>query len=85
MIFVYMGELLPREYKVLAGMINASTNVPLFLLTKMFPTLLEVISPPGTYWLLASISLSSNLFYFFCMPETKGKTALEIKQLFCQN
>ena len=77
-----MGEFLPREYKVLAGIIHASTNLPLFLLTKMFPTLLEVLSPPGTYWLLASISLSSNIFYLFFMPETSGKTALQIKQMF---
>jgi len=85
LIFVYVGELLPREYKVLSGIVSASSNVPLFVLTKMFPSLLQSLSPPGTYWLLASIALSSNIFYYFFMPETRGKTALEIKQMFSKD
>ena len=71
--------------KVLSGIVSASSNVPLFVLTKMFPSLLQTLSPPGTYWLLAAIALSSNIFYYFFMPETRGKTALEIKQMFSKN
>ena len=70
---------------MLAGIVSAASNVPLFVLTKMFPTLLEALSPPGTYWLLGAIALSSNVFNFFLMPETKGKTALEIRQMFRKN
>ena len=29
-----------------------------------------------------AVSLASNLFYFFLMPETRGKSAVEIKQMF---
>ena len=59
--------------KVLSGIVSASSNVPLFVLTKMFPSLLQSLSPPGTYWLLASIALSSNIFYYFVMRETRSK------------
>ena len=79
---VFLGELLPREYNVLAGVIKVILNISLFIVTKTFPSLLITLSPPGTYWLFSSISLSSNFFYFFFMPETRGKTALEVKQMF---
>ena len=79
---VFLGELLPREYNVLAGVIKVILNISLFISTKTFLSLLTTLSPPGTYWLFAAISLSSNLFYFFFMPETKGKTVLEVKQMF---
>ena len=79
---VFLGELLPREYNVLAGVVTVSLNISLFVVTKTFPALLASLSPPGTYWLFSAVSLASNLFYFFFMPETRGKTALEVKQIF---
>ena len=51
-------------------------------MTKIFPSLLNILSPAGTYWLLASVAASSNIFYAFLMPETRGKTPLEVKQMF---
>ena len=80
--FVFLGELLPREYKVLSGLVMFLCTTAIFLVTKIFPFLLASLSPPGTYWSFAAVSLASNLFYFFLMPETRGKTALEIKQMF---
>ena len=71
--WVFLGELLPREYKVLAGIIIVLKDIPIFIVTKTFPTLLVVLSPPGTYWLFASICLLSNIFYFFFMPETRPR------------
>ena len=80
----YLGELLPSEYKVLSGIINSLANVPIFVLTKIFPSLTEILSPAVTYWIFAVFGLSSNIFYFFCMPETKGMSSLEIKEMFLQ-
>ena len=57
-------------------------TIAVFLVTKLFPTRLASLSPPATYWAFASVSLASNFFYFFLMPETRGKTALEVKQMF---
>ena len=82
--FVFMGELLPREYKVLSGLVMFLCTIAVFLVTKIFPTLLATLSPPVTYWIFAAVSLVSNFFYFFFMPETRGKTALEIKQMFLE-
>ena len=75
--WVFLGELLPREYKVLAGVIIVLKDIPIFIVTKTFPTLLATLSPPGTYWLFASICLVSNIFYFFFMPETMARNGYE--------
>ena len=80
--WVFLGELLPREYKVLSGVITCLSVCAVFIVTKVFPTLLISLSPHGTYWLFAAVSLSSNIFYAFFMPETRGKTAAEIKKIF---
>lgn len=82
LMWVYFGELLPREYKVLSGIIIFIMNISIFIVTKIFPTLLAILSPAGTYWLFAAISLGSNILYVFFMPETSGKNAAEIKRIF---
>ena len=80
--WVFLGELLPREYKVLSGIITCLATLAVFIITKTFPTLLATLSPHGTYWLFAAVCLTTNLFYYFLMPETRGKSAGEIKQIF---
>ena len=64
------------------GIASALSNLPMFALTKVFPTLLQVLPPGVPFLLLAAVSGLSNLFYFFFLPETRGKTALEVKQIF---
>ena len=82
--YVFLGELFPREYKVLAGLNVSFLSISAFIVTKTFPALLVSLSPPGTFWLFSAVSLASNIFYFFFMPETRGKTALEVKLIFSQ-
>ena len=80
--WVFLGELLPPEYKVLSGLIVSVASGTIFVVTKIFPALLDLLASYGTYWLFASFSLSANILYFFFLPETKGKTLLEIQQIF---
>ena len=82
LMFVFVGELLPPEYKVLSGVIFSITFFTVFIVTKMFSVLLVLLMPYGTYWLYATFSLIATLFYCFFLPETKGKTLLEIQNLF---
>ena len=80
--WVFMGELLPPDYKVLSGMIVCVSTMEIFIITKIFPTMLVLLKPFGTYWFFAGISLASNIFYIRFMPETKGLTMLETRNLF---
>ena len=84
LMWVFMGELLPPEYKVLSGVIMCVFTLEMFLVTKIFPTLLALL-PYGTYWLFAAITLASNIFYATLMPETSGLSMLEIKKLFLRS
>ena len=79
---MFVGELLPPEYKVLSGVITFFLQTLVFTISVVFPRMLKTLTPYGTYWLFSSIALSSNVFYFFFVPETKGKSLLEIQQKF---
>ena len=79
---VFLGELMPPEYKVLAGLNLSLTVMSIFITTKMFPTLLKLLGPHWTFWMFGIIALISNAFYFFFVPETKGKSLLEIQERF---
>ena len=83
--FVFLAELLPPEYNVLSGVITSLAYVTMFITTKLFPTLLHLMGPHGTYWLFAAIAMSSNFFFYFLVPETKGKSFLEMQQHFKKN
>ena len=79
---VFLGELMPPEYKVLAGLNLSLTVMSIFITTKMFPTMIELLGPHWTYWLFGSVALASNIFYYFFVPETKGKSLVEIQNGF---
>ena len=85
LMFVFVGELLPPEYKVLSGVIFSITFFTVFVVTQTFSSLLVLLTPYGTYWLYASFSLLTTLFFLFFLPETKGKTLLEIQNSFKKN
>lgn len=83
--WVFVGELLPPEYKVLSGIITSLATMSVFIITKIFPTLMDVLRPYGTYWLFAAISFGSNIFYATLMPETRGLSMFEIRKIFVGN
>ena len=68
--------------QVLSGIITSLGAGALFTVTKVFPTLLLLMGQDATYWLLGAIAMTSNIFFHFCVPETKGKSLLEIQQMF---
>ena len=80
--WVFLGELLPPEYKVLSGIITSLAALAIFAITKVFPTLLQLLGAAATYWMFGSIAVVSNVFFYFFIPETKGKSLLEIQQSF---
>ena len=84
LLWVFLGELLPQEYKVLSGVLTFLLQFNNFIIPTIFPHLLVLLQPYGTYWLFATIALSSNGFFYFFVPETKGKSLLEIQQRFLE-
>ena len=85
LMWVFVGELLPAEYKVLSGVITFLASGVIFTVTNLFPVLVTHLAPHGAYWVFASVALLSNIFYYFFVPETKGRSLLEIQQHFLGN
>lgn len=52
-----------------------------FLVTKLFKTLVSAIHIYNTFWLFTFFSVLGTLFVLFIVPETKGKTLDEIQEL----
>ncbi|KOB67446.1 Sugar transporter 11, partial [Operophtera brumata] len=57
-----------------------TTCVFIFITTKFFTTVVSAIGAPATYWFLSGNCVIVCLFVMFCLPETKGKSFLEIQQ-----
>ena len=55
----------------------------MFLITSSFNSLLDAITPYGTFWLYSAISIAGTVYAWLCVPETKG-IAIEEAQVLLQ-
>lgn len=77
---VIAGEIFPLQYRGIGG----STNILIislltFTVLKSFPFLVDNLGIHGTYVLYGSVILYTLTVNWFLLPETKGKTLLEIE------
>merc|ERR1719189_807841 len=57
--WVFLGELLPPDYKVLAGIMASLSTLAIFVVTKAFPSILSsAIGAPGAYWIFSIVAMS---------------------------
>lgn len=52
-----------------------------FVITKTFVNLTDALGQGGTFWLFSGLSVLGTVFVFFIVPETKGKTLMEIQTM----
>lgn len=79
--WMMMSEIFSSSIKSAAAGIAVTLNWTLtFIVTKTFTDLVASIGQPGAFWLFASITGVGVLFVFFRVPETKGKTIVEIQR-----
>lgn len=81
--FAMMGEIYPADSKdVLTGLTTCAGYVFSFVTIKVYPDMLAIMGAPGVFLFYAVFSFLGTVFVYFLLPETKGKTLLEIEGLF---
>lgn len=80
------GELLPARIRGrFAGYIYTFFSVISFVLNKMFPLLNYHIGMVGVLTVFGVASVLTTTLVYFMVPETKGKSLIEIEQYFQQD
>lgn len=78
-----MGEVFPSHVKTLACGITASfVWLCSFATTRFFFSIADAITTGGAFWLFAGFAFFAGVFVLVVVPETKGKTFLEIQKEF---
>ncbi|XP_017148830.1 facilitated trehalose transporter Tret1-2 homolog [Drosophila miranda] len=80
--WLVMAELFSEDIKSLGGSIAGTSNwLSAFIVTLLFPILKDSIGPGPTFWIFTAISVLAFFYALFFVPETKGKTILEIQDM----
>lgn len=80
--YVLLGELFnPNAKKVIAPVGKSLNLIFAAVVGLIFPYLVESIGSAGTFYLFCGFSILALMFTIFFIPETKGKSLLEIQTL----
>lgn len=79
--FVVAAEVFPMQVRGKAVSLVVFVNRLLSgVIATSFLTIANALTPGGAFLMFAIISLMSVFFYYFCVPETKGKTLEQIAE-----
>lgn len=81
--WLLMGEILPSHVKSVASGLCSSFNwMCAFFVTQMFSNMIDTLHESGTYCLFSIVCFLCSVFVILFLPETKGKSLIEIESLF---
>ncbi|XP_023702263.1 facilitated trehalose transporter Tret1-2 homolog isoform X1 [Cryptotermes secundus] len=81
--WVMIGEVYPTQVRgIIGGLTTCSAHLFVFMVVKTFPLIQHIASNHGSFWIYGSISLLGTIFFYLCLPETKGRTLQEIEDYF---
>ena len=81
--FAMMGELYPPKVKdVLSGLTTCVAYIFSFATVKTYEDMLNIMGKHGIFFFYALFSLLGTIFVILFLPETKGKTLLEIENFY---
>ncbi|KAL1563401.1 polyol transporter 5-like [Salvia divinorum] len=81
--WVYSSEIFPTRFRALGSSLAVSVNRLVSGVVSMsFLSVSEKISFGGTFMVLSGIMVLASIFFYFMLPETRGKTLEEIGDLF---
>jgi SP family facilitated glucose transporter-like MFS transporter 8 len=80
--WLMLSEVYTKEYNAVASPITGAFNWSLaFIITLTFNMISEAIGIGQTFWMFAGFSVIGTIFTFLFVPETKGRSMVEIQQM----
>lgn len=80
--WMLMAEIFPSKIKGPACSLATLVNwLCVFLVTKLFPLLNSTVGIGPTFWCFTICCTFGTAFVLFLVPETKGKTLLEVQEM----
>ncbi|XP_023002971.1 probable polyol transporter 6 [Cucurbita maxima] len=84
--WVYSTEIFPLKLRAQGTSIGVAVNRTMNAVVSMsFISIYGAITIGGTFFMFAGISIIALIFFYFFLPETKGKSLEEIEMLFGKN
>lgn len=81
--WVMIGELYPMKVRgIVGGFTTCMAHICVFIVVKTYPFLSHLLERHGAFILYGVISFVGTIFFYLCLPETKGKTLQEIEDYF---
>ncbi|CAB3242996.1 unnamed protein product [Arctia plantaginis] len=81
--WVMIGEVYPTQVRgIIGGLTTCVAHLSVFSVVKTYPYLKKLLDDYGVFGLYGTMSLLAIIFFYFCLPETKGRTLQEIEDYF---
>ena len=80
--WLMLSEVYSKEVNAIASPMSGALNWSLaFIITATFGSISIGIGIGATFWIFAGLSVLGTIFVFLVIPETKGKSMLEIQRM----
>jgi len=80
-----VGEILPSKIRCVGGAyIFTMNDTGMFFATKVFPAVVRTVGIHSIFWIFGVSSLLCSLFLYLMLPETKGRSLVQIEEYFLQ-
>lgn len=81
--WIMIGEVYPVQVRgIIGGLTTMTAHSFVFMVVKTYPFLSSALTRHGTFILYGCISLFGTIYFYLCLPETKGRTLQEIEDYF---
>lgn len=81
--WMLIGEVYPVNVRSGASGLSSGIGYIFgFLANKLFLRMVATMTLPGTFWFYSSIAIIGCIILYFTLPETEGKSLLEIEEYF---
>ena len=82
---IMIGELLPSKIRCVGGAyIFFMQNIGNYFAIKYFPSVVTAVGTDKLFWIFGVSSLLCSLFLYLMLPETKGRSLVQIEEYFLQ-